>query len=155
MSLIKIVVSILGRVMLCGIFALSTAGNKIPNFDAVVQGMEGHGVPQAQILLVGSIVFLLAGSLLVVIGFQARLGAFMLFLFLCGATYFFHNFWDMEGPQRQSEMIQCLKNVSMAGAMLFILANGSGAGSIDEASSVTSSSESHSTPPMSSPRRPS
>ena len=55
----------------------------------------------------------------------------MLLVFLVLATYFFHGFWRLEGQEQQMQTIQFMKNLSMAGAMLFILANGSGPMSLD------------------------
>ena len=64
-----------GRVMLCTIFLMSAAGNKIPNFSQVASYMESVGVPAPQPMLVGAILFLLVGGVSVLIGFKARLGA--------------------------------------------------------------------------------
>ena len=128
---LKALLSIVGRLLLCAIFALSAVGNKIPNFEGVVALMGQAGVPQPKIMLVGAIVFLIVGSLSVVLGLRARFGAFLLLVFLVLATYYFHNFWDMEGQPRASEMINFMKNLALMGAMVVIIANGAGAGSLD------------------------
>jgi putative oxidoreductase len=67
----------------------------------------------------------------VILGYQARIGALLLLVFLVLATYFFHNFWALEGKEAEAQMIQFMKNLSMAGAMVFLIANGSGAWSLD------------------------
>lgn len=123
--------SVLGRVLLCTIFLMSAAGNKIPNFNGVVGVMDKVGIPAAPLMLVLAIIFLLGGSVSVVLGYQARIGAGLLLVFLILATYYFHNFWALADQARQEQMIQFMKNLSMAGAMLFIVANGSGAWSLD------------------------
>ena len=124
--------SLLGRIMLCAIFVMSAVGNKIPNFKQTVAIMEGEGIPQASYLLIGAIAFLILGSLLVLLGYKARLGALLLLIFLGLATYYFHDFWKLEDPQaRQMEMINFMKNLALAGAMVFIMANGSGYWSLD------------------------
>lgn len=123
--------SLAGRVLLCTIFLMSAAGNKIPQFDKVVDYMERHHVPAPRVLLSGAIVFLLVGSLSVIAGYKARFGAALLAVFLVLATFYFHNFWTMEGEKAAGEMIQFMKNLSMLGAMLFIVANGPGAFSLD------------------------
>lgn len=128
-------VSILGRLMIVTIYMLSGLGNKIPNFKGVVQAMEGEGVPAASVLLVGAIAFLVVGSLSVLVGWKARIGAGLLFVFLVLATYYFHDFWNFQGAEQQAQMIQFMKNLSLMGAMVFLIANGPGAGSIDNASS--------------------
>jgi putative oxidoreductase len=53
-------------------------------------------------------------------------------VFLVLASYYFHNFWTLSDPKAQQElMIHFMKNLSMMGAMLFIIANGPGAFSLD------------------------
>jgi putative oxidoreductase len=47
------------------------------------------------------------------------------------ATYFFHDFWTFEGQDREMQMIQFMKNLSMMGTMVFLMANGSGHASLD------------------------
>jgi putative oxidoreductase len=54
-----------------------------------------------------------------------------LLTFLVLASYYFHAFWNLEGQAQQEQMIHYMKNLSMMGAMLFIVANGSGPMSLD------------------------
>lgn len=130
------VVSVIGRLMLVTVFLMSAVGNKIPMFSSVVQYMQSEGVPAPQVMLAGAIVSLIAGSLSVLLGFKARIGAGLLLVFLVLATYFFHDFWNFEGQEQTNQMIQFMKNLSMAGAMLLIIANGPGSFVIDERSKV-------------------
>jgi putative oxidoreductase len=124
-------ISLGGRVALGTIFLMSAVGNKIPNFSTVAGYMDSEGVPAASFILVGAIVFLIVGSLSIMSGFKARIGATLLLIFLILATYFFHDFWTLEGDAVQGEMIQFMKNLALMGAMLHIMANGAGAMSLD------------------------
>src|ERR1700681_3083543 len=123
--------TVVGRVLLCTIFFMAAVGNKIPHFSAVAKIMESVGVPAPQFLLAGAIVFLIVGSLSVIVGYRARLGAALLLTFLVLASYYFHPFWRLEGQAQQEQMIHFMKNLSMMGAMLFVIANGSGRMSVD------------------------
>src|ERR1700692_4793899 len=118
--------TVVGRLLLCTIFFMAAVGNKIPHFSDVAKIMESVGVPAPQFLLAGAIVFLLVGSLSVIVGCKARIGAVLLLTFLVLASYYFHPFWRLEGQAQQEQMIHFMKNLSMMGAMLFIAANGSG-----------------------------
>ena len=127
------------------IFLMSAVGNKIPTFSGVAGVMESQGVPAPQLMLVGAIAFLILGSLSIILGFKARIGASLLLIFLVLATYFFHDFWtwpqdamwvlssnsDVRMPVAQIEMISFMKNLALMGAMLFIIANGAGPMSVD------------------------
>jgi putative oxidoreductase len=123
--------TVLGRLFLCAIFLLAAVGNKIPHFSEVVKVMESAGVPAPELLLVGAIAFLIVGSLSVIAGYKARLGATLLLVFLVLASYYFHAFWKVEGQAQEAQMIQFLKNLSIMGAMLFLIANGPGPWSVD------------------------
>ncbi|XZE22730.1 DoxX family protein [Pirellulaceae bacterium SH449] len=119
--------SLTGRIMITLIFLMSAIGNKIPNFSAVTKYMASEGVPFPSVMLVGAILFLIIGSLSIVTGYRIRIGAGMLLVFLVLATYFFHDFWNFEGEASQQQMIQFLKNLSLMGTMVFLMANGGGA----------------------------
>lgn len=125
------VASLLGRLMIANIFLMSAVGNKIPNFNDVAAYMASEGVPMPQFALAGAIVFLVVGSLSVIAGFKIRIGASLLLAFLVLATYFFHDFWKFEGQEQQMQMIQFMKNLSLMGTMVFLMANGAGAMSLD------------------------
>jgi len=123
--------SVVGRVLLSGIFLLSAIGNKIPNFNDVVGYMEQAGVPAARLMLAGAIAFLIVGSVSVVLGLWARIGAGLLLVFLVLATYYFHAFWKLDGQEAATQQIQFMKNLALMGAMVFVMANGPGKFSID------------------------
>ena len=135
-STIQGLATVFGRVMISTIFLLSAVGNKIPNFSGVADYMASEGVPQPRLMLAGAIAFLIAGSASVVLGYRARIGAGLLFVFLALATYYFHDFWKFEGQEQQQQMIQFMKNLSMMGTMVFLMANGPGAMSLDNRRTV-------------------
>lgn len=95
--------------------------------------MTSEGVPAASFMLVGAIVFLIAGSFSIALGFKARVGAVLLIVFLVLATYFFHDFWAFAPDSKEFEMqmIQFMKNLALAGAMVMLVASGPGKGSLD------------------------
>ncbi|HEX4143569.1 MAG TPA: DoxX family protein [Pirellulales bacterium] len=135
--------TVLGRLLLCTIFIMAAAGNDIPKFAETTRLMETVGIPAPPLMLVGAIAFSIVGSLSVIVGYKARIGAALLLVFLVLATYYFHAFWKLEGQAQQQTMIDFLKNLSMAGAMLFIMANGSGPLSLDSRSAEEGTAPSH------------
>src|ERR1700757_3162506 len=96
-------ITVLGRLLLGTIFFMAAVGNKIPHFSDVAKIMESAGVPAPQFMLVGAVTFLLVGSLSVIAGYKARIGAVLLLTFLVLASYYFHPFWKLEGqgPPRE------------------------------------------------------
>ena len=75
----------------------------------------------------------LVGGLALVVGFQARLAALALagFSLLSGLLYHLVPSFAAEGMAAQMQMIMFMKNVSMAGGLLFVTAVGAGAWSLD------------------------
>ncbi len=129
---VKGILSVVGRVMLCTIFLLAAVANKIPHFSDVAEVMAKAGIPAPQVMLVGAIAFLIAGSLSVILGYRSRIGASLLLVFLILATYYFHAFWSLSDPKAQQEqMVQFMKNLGLMGAMVLIIANGTGSMSLD------------------------
>jgi putative oxidoreductase len=131
-STINGVGTVMGRFMIATIFLMSAVGNKIPNFNEVAGYMASEGVPMPQVMLAGAIVFLIVGSVSIIVGFKARIGAGLLLMFLILATYFFHDFWTFEDAgEKQQQMIAFMKNLSLMGTMIFLIFNGPGAMSLD------------------------
>jgi putative oxidoreductase len=91
----------------------------------IVSALE-WSLTNASALLLGGVIFELVGGLLIFLGIWVRLGAVLLILFLIPTTLIFHHFWDLQDAERQIQMINFMKNVSIFGGVLFILAVGKG-----------------------------
>jgi putative oxidoreductase len=69
----------------------------------------------------------LLGGLSIALGYRARLGAWLLVLFLVPVTLMLHRFWGLSDPQAAGlQLAMFMKNVSMLGAALIIARVGSG-----------------------------
>jgi putative oxidoreductase len=120
---------LLGRFLFVLIFLMSAP----MNFSQQAIGFAtAKGVPLASIAVRLSGVIALAGGLSVLLGYRARIGAWLLILFLVAVTPTMHNFWTVTDPiMRQIDMVNFMKNVSVAGAALLITQFGSGPWSLD------------------------
>lgn len=121
----------LGRLLLCLIFVMSAMG-KLTDWGPPAQMIADKGLPAPDALLAIAVALELIGGISVLIGFQARWGAVALLLFLVPVSLIMHNFWTIEDPgQRMGQMINFMKNVSIAGGLVFVLAMGPGPFSVD------------------------
>jgi putative oxidoreductase len=121
-----------GRIFLGAVFLLTAAGHLAFNFGKISSVMELKHIPQPDVMLAGGIALLLAGSLSIIIGFWARIGALLLFVFLAVSCYYIHPFWhEHDLLLRENEMIHFLKNLALMGAMVLVMAHGSGPMSVD------------------------
>lgn len=91
-----------------------------------------QGVPMAGLLVPLSGVIAAAGGASVLLGYRARLGAWLLVLFLVPVTLTMHNFWAVTDPMAaQLQWAMFFKNVSMLGGALLIAYFGAGPLSLD------------------------
>jgi putative oxidoreductase len=104
----------IARVLLCLVFLHAVIG-KLTGFAGVAGMIAGRGIPLAPVLLAAAMALMAVGSVLVISGVRARLGAILLLLFLVPTTLLFHN--DVADPQ---ERIALLKNVSIMGGLLLV-----------------------------------
>jgi len=112
-----------GRVLLAALFLLSGLG-KIGGYAATAGYMAAVGVPSA--LLPAVIAVEVLGAIAIVAGWRTRIVAFLLAGFtLLSALIFHNNFAD------QVQLVMFLKNVSIAGGLLLLVANGAGRLSMD------------------------
>jgi putative oxidoreductase len=122
-STVRKVSELAGRILLSGLFLLSGLG-KIGAYAGTAAYMSSLGVPGALLPVV--IATEVLGALAIIAGWNTRLIALLLGGFsLLTAAIFHNNFAD------QIQMIMFLKNVSIAGGFLLLVANGAGPLSID------------------------
>jgi putative oxidoreductase len=116
---------LVGRVLITAIFLIS-GYHKIVGFSAVSGMMAKMGMPMADLLLVGAIVCEFGGALMVLLGWNACLGALLLIVFTVPATLMFHNFWAVDPAQYQNQFNHFMKNLAIIGALVYVMAAGSG-----------------------------
>lgn len=122
--------ALLGRVLIALIFLRSAVG-KIIGFSGVAGMMAGKGMPYAEYLLVGAIAIELVAGTALMLGYNTRLAAFALIVFLVPATLIFHNYWAAEPAQLMNQTNHFFKNVAILGALVFLMGVGPGPASLD------------------------
>ena len=117
-----------GRVALGAIFLLSALG-KLAGWSSTAAHAASQGVPE--VLLAGAVALELLGAASLLLGLRARWGAVALLVFLVPVTLVFHDFWARQGADQQQQSIEFLKNLSIGGGLLGVVAAGAGALSLD------------------------
>ena len=122
-------IALLGRLLFALIFLMSSP----MLFSAqTIAYASSQGVPLASIAVPLSGVIALAGGLSILLGYRARIGAWLIVLFLAAVTPMMHNFWTVADPtMHQMQFIMFMKNLSMLGGALFISQTGAGPWSLD------------------------
>jgi len=115
---------LIGRVVLSIIF-IQSGWSKIFGYAGTVEHMNAAGVPGALLPLV--ILVELGGGLLVVLGLFTRYAAIALVGFCVLAAWFFHY-----QPGDMGQMINFMKNITIAGGFLVLAGSGPGAFALDD-----------------------
>lgn len=116
---------LLGRILLTVIFILAGIG-KITDFSGNAAFMATKGLPMVNVLLVLAIIVELGGSLLILVGWQARWGAAALFVFVIVVTLVIHPFWNFQGEAMMQNFINFFKNLAILGGLMYVMVHGSG-----------------------------
>lgn len=108
----------IGRILFSMIFIFSGLGH-LMNSGGMSEYAASKGVPapRAMVLLTGLVIIL--GGLSILLWTYVEVGAWLLVLFLLAAALKVHDFWAIDDPmQKQTEMAQFMKNLSLAGAAI-------------------------------------
>ena len=119
------VVALVGRILIALLFVVAGFG-KIGGFDGIAGYIASKGLPMPQVLAALTIALEVGGGLLLMAGYKVRWVAIAFFLWLIPTTFIFHKFWGIDAAQVQNQMNHFLKNVSIMGAMLMLVAFGPG-----------------------------
>ena len=120
---------LLGRLFFALIFLLAA-----PNHfkSQTIAYAASQGVPLASIAVPVSGVLALLGGLSILLGYRARIGAWLIAVFLVAVTPMLHKFWTVSDPMMfQMQFIMFMKNISMLGGALLISQFGAGPWSLD------------------------
>jgi uncharacterized membrane protein YphA (DoxX/SURF4 family) len=112
---------LLGRALFALVVGYLALGNLL-DLEASVGYARSKGAPLASLTVPLGSLGLVAGSLAVLLGVYPGLGALAVVVFLVPITLVMHDFWTMEGQDRQNEQIHFLKNVGLLGIALVFLA---------------------------------
>lgn len=111
----------LGRLLIAYIFATSGLA-KIVAWDGNIAYMSTRHLPLIPVLLAIALVIEVGGSLCLITGYQARVAAMVMFLYLTAVTLLFHNYWA--APANLAGMLEThfRKNLAIMGGLLMVAA---------------------------------
>ena len=110
---------LLSRMLISGIF-IGAGINKLRDREGTQKYMESKGMPMIPTLMKGAVAMELGVAPAVTLGLLPRFSAPLLATFLIPTTLIFHNFWKLEGTERQMQMIEFMKNLAILGGLLSV-----------------------------------
>ena len=116
--------------------ALQLGGRFFYGLVFVVNGLMGHfmshgmlsqyagskGVPFPEVMVVITGAMIILGGLSVILGYQRKIGLWLLIAFLVPVAFIMHNFWAVPADQVMAERAQFMKDMALAGAAVIMLA---------------------------------
>lgn len=131
----KDIFDLIGRILLATTFLLA-AYQYIDGFQATKAAIMADGISwRPTLLLRGSIFCLISGSLLVLFGYRAKLGAILLLAFMIPVTIIFYTD-NLSNAVQQSMLV---RNVAIIGGLMMVFAHGSGKYSVRKLLASTTS----------------
>jgi len=124
------ITTLAGRILISVIFLIS-GFFKVGGYAQMVGYATAVHLPAPGVAIAAAAAVELACGLAILVGFKTRFAAWLLFLYVIPITYFFHNFWAVQGQEQQIQMINFLKNMAIMGGLLVLSVNGAGAYSVD------------------------
>jgi putative oxidoreductase len=101
------------------------AAKVIPALPAVLSPYTAQleaaaGMPADRVLAILAGMLEVLGGLAIALNIGARLFAILLVIFISGVTYYFHDFWNMAGSEKTTNIYAALKNLSLIGGLLIV-----------------------------------
>lgn len=121
---------LIARLLLALMFVLAGA-SKFAGLGGTAGYIASKGLPLPMLLAFATAALEVLGGLAIIVGFQTRIAAGALAAFTLLATLLFHNFWAMPADQQSVQQLMFMKNLSVTGGLLLLVAFGAGGMSLD------------------------
>lgn len=122
----KDVADLLGRLFIGLIFFYEVI-DSVLFFENTKETMIAYGLTWRPGFLLGlTIIILLVGSVLVIIGYNANFGAWLLLLYWIPFTFIVYSFWNDPESIRRLNALYFMRNMAIVGGLLLLISNGSG-----------------------------
>src|SRR5205823_3832235 len=109
-------VPLVARILISQIFLISGT-MKIVDWSGTEAQMAEKGMFWIPFFHVAALLVELVAGLSLLLGFKARLGALVLFLFLIPVTLTFHHFWTYSGQEQKINMLFFMHNLALMGGL--------------------------------------
>ena len=119
----KNTVDLIARILISIMFYYEAFDSFLYFYDTV-KTMRIYGLTwKPELLLVATIIALIVGSTLVLIGYYPGFGAFLLLLYIIPMTFIVYSFWNDPVEVRRVQMLNFMHNLAIIGGLLHIMIN--------------------------------
>jgi putative oxidoreductase len=114
---------LVARIFISSLF-LWAGATKVIHWKGSAEYMQLKKLPTS--LLPAVILMQIIGGLSVLLGFETRIGALLLIVFVIPAAIKMHDFWNLQGEERTTQKTMFMKDVAVFGGLLLLLVTGAG-----------------------------
>jgi uncharacterized membrane protein YphA (DoxX/SURF4 family) len=97
---------------------MGSALDHFQDMEGTIEYAEANDAPMAETIVPFSVGMALSGALGVVAWRVPKLALGTIASFLLGVTPIMHDFWNLEGQEREVQQINFMKNLSLLGAAI-------------------------------------
>jgi putative oxidoreductase len=134
MSISETISPFLGRLILAWFF-LSEAWWRIVDWEGTVTLMHMKHIGNAEPLLALAVMLMALGGISLLLGYYARTGALILFALTIIMSVMIHDYWKITNVvDRDADYDLFIRNMAIAGGLLFLVGMGPGPFAIDQPS---------------------
>jgi putative oxidoreductase len=134
MSISETISPFLGRLVIAWFF-LSEAWWRIRDWEGTVTLMHMKHIGNAEPLLALTVVLMALGGISLLLGYYARTGALILFALTIVMSVMIHDYWKITNVvDRDADYDLFIRNMAIAGGLLFLVGMGPGPFAIDQPS---------------------
>jgi len=119
------IIPLIGRLLMTYIFFTSGMA-KVFDWSGNVAYMNTRHLPLIPFLLAVAAVIELGGSICLITGYQARIAALVMFLYMIVLTAIFHNYWAADPRIAGMQETHFRKNLAIMGGLLMLVYSGPG-----------------------------
>lgn len=116
---------LIGRVAMTPLFLIS-AYYKIIQWPGIVGMLTAQGAPMPEIAGYLAVAAETVLPLLLIIGLWTRWACLGLILYVLGACFIAHRFWEFTGPAQLGQVLSFFKNIALCGGFLILAFTGPG-----------------------------
>lgn len=106
------------------LFRILSEWQSYTSSSLVLQDFFSMAIPFTPVFLIVAVSLEFVGALLILTGIYEKLGAFFLLAFLGVTTFFVHQFWFVDGLERELQLGHFLKNLAIMGGLIVVMIQG-------------------------------
>lgn len=114
---------LVARILIGALFLWSGAAKAV-HWKGSTEHMQFKKLPKS--LLPAAILLQIIGGLSVLLGYEARVGALLLIVFIIPSAIKMHDFWNTEGDAKMTQKTLFMKDMAVLGGLLVFLVTGAG-----------------------------